>query len=189
MASGFSKDKDGFTVVGPGMLGKTLTRKLIPVVDKIRDLHTRFGGRVYNVSIIRTQWTGDARGKGTESITSITPIRPTPRVVDLGSLQEVTSLMGLEESGSVSVNHISGRFTEEILLGVDAGQRQPGLDENVFYEIEFPRTDGLPGVKRRFHIRAAPNYDPYGFHWSIVLEKADEDRALHGDSHDVGDLR
>jgi len=181
MVSGFSKDKDGFTVVAPGMLGKTLTRKLVPVVDKVRDLHTKFGGRVYNVRIIRTRWSGNARGVGKEAITSITDVRPTPRVVDLGSLQEVTTLIGLDEAGSVSVNQISGRFTEEILLGVDAAQRQPALNENVFYEIEFPRVDGKPGVKRRFHIRAAPNYDPYGFQWSIVLEKADEDRGNMGD--------
>lgn len=178
MTNKFEKDKDGFTVVSPGM--ETLTRKLIPVADRIRDLHTKFGGRVYKVRIIRTQWSGTARGQGTESITSITEIRPTPRVVDLGSLQEVTSMMGLNEAGSVSVNQISGRFTEEVLLGVDPENRQPALNENVFWEIEYPRADGLPGIKRRFHIRSAPNYDPYGFQWSVVLEKADEDRSNVG---------
>lgn len=162
------------------MLGKTLARKLVPVVDKIRDLHTRFGGRVYNVSIVRTVWSGGARGVGVESITSVTDVRPTPRVVDLGSLQEITTLIGLDESGSVSVNQISGRFTEQILLGVDAEGRQPGLDENIFYVIEFPRADGTAGTKRRFHIRAAPSYDPYGFQWSIVLEKAEENQSFSG---------
>lgn len=162
------------------MIGKTLTRRLIPVADKLRDLHTRFGGRVYNVRIIRTQWSGGSRGVGRETITSVTDIRPTPRVMDLSSLQEITTPIGLNESGSVQVNQISGRFTEEILLGIDPELKQPPRNENIFYEIEFPRADGKSSTKRRFHIRAAPSYDPYGFQWSITLEKADEDRDREG---------
>ncbi len=175
-----TKDKDGFTVVTPGMLGQTLTRKLVPVVDKIRDLHTQFGGRVYNVRIIRTRWDGNRRGIGKECIVSSIDIRPTPRVVDLTTLQEITTPIGLEETGAVNVNQISGRFSEEILLGIDPDLKEPAPDENIFYEIEFPRVDGRPGTRRRFHIRAAPNYDPYGFQSSITLEKADENRGQDG---------
>lgn len=180
MSCGSDKDKDGFTVVGPGMLGKTLTSKLIPVADRIRDLHTRLGGRVYEVRIIRTEWTGEIRGRGQESIVNLLSIRPTPRVMDLSTLQEVTSPIGLNEAGSVQINQISGRFTEEILLGIDPEQNQPPANVNIFYEVEFPRTDGRAGTRRRFHIRSAPTYDPYAFQWSIALEKADEDRAQSG---------
>lgn len=180
MASGRTKDKDGFTVVEPGMIGKTLSQKLVPVADKVRDLHTRFGGRVYNVRIVRTRWSGGKRGVGTESIIDITYIRPTPRVVDLTSLQEITTQIGLNEAGSIQVTQISGRFTEEILLGIDPELKEPPVNENIFYEIEFPRSDGRAAKKRRFHIRAAPSYDPYGFQWSVTLEKADEDRDRAG---------
>lgn len=180
MASGRTKDKDGFTVVETGMIGEALTSKLIPVADAIRDLHTRFGGRVYEVRIIRTLWTGDRRGIGQESITNLLSIRPTPRVVDLSTLQEVTSPIGLNEAGSVQVNQISGRFTDEHLLGIDPDLVGPARNVNIFYEIEFPRRDGRSSLKRRFHIRSAPNYDPYAFQWSITLEKADEDRDSAG---------
>jgi hypothetical protein len=177
MASGRSKDKDGFTIVEPGGLGKTLATKLIPVADKIRDLHTVFGGRVYTVSIYRTRWSGGSRGLGDETIIFKQDIRPTPRITDLGTLTQILNPTGLDESGTIQLSEISGRFTEDSLLGIDTEGREPLESDHVFYEIEFV---GRPSVRRRFGLRSAPNYKPYQFQWFITLQKLDEDRARDG---------
>ena len=177
MASGRTKDADGFTVVEPGGLGKTLANRLIPVADKIRDLHTVFGGRVYTVTIYRTRWSGGRRGLGDETLIFQQPIRPTPRITDLGTLTQVLNPTGLDDAGTIQLTEISGRFTEDSLLGIDSEGREPLETDHVFYEIEFV---GRPSVRRRFEIRSTPSYKPYQFQWQITLQKTDEDRARDG---------
>lgn len=173
--------KDGFTLLDPNSYKDTLARKLIPVADRIRDLHTRFGGRNYLVRIIKTCWSGGRRGIGKEEIVFIEEILPTPRVLDLGTLQEIVTPVGLNEVNAIQIDQISGRYSDEFLLGVDKNNNEPAPNENVFYEVEFPRVDGRPTRKLRFHISSAPDFRPYGFQWSITLEKADEDRDTTGE--------
>ena len=45
-------------------LSKTLGRRLINTVDRLRDIPVRFGLRPYEVHVIRTRWTGGERGVG-----------------------------------------------------------------------------------------------------------------------------
>ena len=174
-----NKDKDGFTQFNAGMFSNTLAQKLVPVADRIRDIFTQFGTRPYLVRIIRTKWSGGKRGFGRESVLSDTAITPTPKVTDLAGITEILTPIGLEEQGSILVTEISGRFTEAILQGNDPVGNEPDVDENIFYEIEFPRPDG--SVRRRFGIRAAPTFKPTQLQWMITLEKQDENRDGIGD--------
>lgn len=175
------RTEDGFTVIDPTSMKETLSRKLVPVADRLRDLNTRFGLRNYIVRIVKTCWTGGKRGLGDEELVWIENILPTPRVLDLGSLAEIVTPIGLNEVNSVQIDQISGRYTEEFLLGIDKNGNEPAPDENVYYEVEFPRGDGRPSRKRRFHISSVPDYRAVRCQWSIDLTKAYEDRSNTGE--------
>ena len=180
MSSKFSK-KDGFTKFTGTEANQTLASRLAPVADKLRDLNTRFGRRNYNVTIYRTRWSGRVRGQGEESVIFQQDILPTPALADLGSLTELATLHGLDESGSIQLSEISHRFTEDILMGVDPEGFEPLDTDNVYYEIEFTRPDGRPGAKRRFELRGAPTYRPDQFQWFISLEQIDANRFRDGE--------
>jgi len=160
---------------------KTLARQLIPVADRIRDLFVRFGTRPYKVRVVRVRWSAGRRGVGAPVIEREMDILPTPLVQDLSTLTEIVQPVGLDEVGSVLLSEVSGRFTDEELRFLDKDGTPPGPDEEVFYEIEFPRPDGKPGDRRRFYIRSAPFYQATNFQWNLRLEKTHEDRDRRGD--------
>ena len=164
-------------------LSGTLAQKLIPVADGIRNLFTRFGLRTYKVRIVRIRWAGGRRGLGVPTVASELDIFPTPLVQDLTTLTEIATPVGLDESGVIVVSEISGRFTDDQLRFLDADGEEPGPDENVFYEIEYPQPDRLSAtsVKRRFFLQGAPYYSAGRFQWSVRLVKANEDRSRQGD--------
>lgn len=163
-------------------LDRTLGQRLIPVADRVRDLHTKFGLRPYKVRVVRMQWASGERGRGLPVVAKELDILPTPLVQDLSTMMEIVQPVGLDEVGTIIVSEISGRFTDDDLRFAGSDGSSPGPDEEVFYEIEFPRTpDGLPGDKRRFFLRAAPMYFAARFQWQVRLEKAHEDRMRNGD--------
>jgi hypothetical protein len=181
-------------------LSRTLARQLIPTADLLRDLRTRFGMRPYSVHVVRTRWSGGARGEGVETVVSDLVILPTPRIVDLSSLSVVVQSAGADELGSVQLDEISGRFTDEQLQGRHDDGSPPNLDEQVFYEVFFPQfsaatrggvlpitlpaTLGGPPVvapRRRFSPVSAPHYTAGRFEWVIRLERARPDRGSAGE--------
>lgn len=180
MSNKFSQ-KGGFTKLQGTEFRRTLASKLQRPVDKIRDLNTKFGLRNYNVTIYRTRWSGAVRGQGEESIIFQQDILPTPLVADLGSLTELITPHGLEESGTIQISEVSGRFTEDFIMGIDPEGFEPLDTDNVFYEVEFPRRDGRPSTKRRFELRGAPTFRPEQFQWFLTLEKIDADRTRLGE--------
>lgn len=170
-----------FTEVTPQQLKNTLARRFVPLADSLRDSLTKFGLRVYNVRIVRVKWSGGERGVGVPELVKTTPILPTPQISDLNGLQDIVQLIGREESGSITVSQISGRYTEEELRGLEADGTGIGPDEEVFWEVEFPRPDGAPAIRRRFLPSSAPVYKPGALQWLIQLERSSEDRARNGD--------
>jgi hypothetical protein len=147
----------------------------------LRDLRVRFGLRPYIVRIIRTQWTTGERGEGAEYVSHVLDLLPTPLVADLSALTEIVQPIGLDEIGSVVLSEISGRYTEDQLRGLDIDGTPVGEDEQIFYEIEFPRPDGRAGERRRFFLRSAPAYQPERFQWTLRLEQAREGRSRAGE--------
>ncbi len=164
-------------------LPSTLAQRLIPVADNIRNLFTRFGLRPYKLRIVRVRWSGGHRGRGVPHVTDEMDLLPTPLVQDLTTLTEVLTPIGLEEAGSLGVSEISGRFTDDQLRLLSDDGQQPGPDEEVFYEVEYPQPEAAGGdsIRRRFSLRGAPSYSAGRFQWSIQLEKANEDRSREGD--------
>jgi hypothetical protein len=169
--------KDGFTVPDPATLRCSLARRLIPAVDRVRDLYTQIGARPYRVWIIKTRFTGERRGRGVEQVIHETEILPTPLVVDLRALSEVVTPVGVNDQGVIQLQYISGRYTEELLLGVGLDGHPVAPNETVYYEIEFFRADGLPSERRRFVRDSVPHYNALQFQWLVTLVSAIENRA------------
>lgn len=173
-----------FTDLSGVDLSRTLARKLIPVVDTLRDLRTKFGMRPYEVHIVRTRWTGGARGLGEEYRVSDVPLLPTPRLIDLSTLSEVVSPVGIDEIGSVTLDEISGRYSEDLLACRDEDGTTTDEDLNIFYEVIFPVPDGSDSggaPRRRFFPVSAPHYTAGRFEWVVRLERARADH-FRGDT-------
>jgi len=175
--SGGGTKKDGFTVPDPAQLNKSLAQKLIPTVDRIRDLYTRFGARPYRVTIVRTRFSGAHRGVGVEQVVHELELMPTPLVVDMRALTEVVTPVGVNEQGVVQLQYVSGRYTEEQLLGIGPDGTPVAANETVYYEIEFFRRDGGASERRRFVRDSVPTYNSLQFQWLITLTSVLENRA------------
>ncbi len=162
------------------MLKNSLMNSLIPAVDCLRDLNTKFGNRPYRVRMIRTRWSTGRRGSGIESVMYERDILPTPLVVDMSSLTEALTAVGINEQGTVQLQEISGRYTEDDLLGTDPHGNPPGPGDSVYYEIQFYGRDGNKNEKRRFTQQSAPFYKASGFQWNITLVSYNENRDRNG---------
>lgn len=175
------RDKiDGFRVSSPRLLKHSLARKLIPVADKMRDLKTKLGARPYRVRIVRTTWSGRKRGVGAEVVTSVLELVPTPLVVDLNTLQEVVTEVGVVEVGQCTVSEISGRYSEDLLLGVDADGNPVGGADSLYYEIQIVRPDGREGQRKRFYLAATPDYRATKMQWTVSLDASINRRDRDG---------
>ena len=160
----------------------SLVAKLIPVVDKIRQLNTILGIRPYRVFLMHTKWTGGARGSGTETVTSEEEILPTPEVdieeMEPANLNREFSPYGIREEGGVVLTEISLNYSEHVLLGRSNSGTIIPKDESFYWEI---REDGssTPSAprKRRFHAASIPSKNPDNVCWSIRLLRAQPDRA------------
>lgn len=163
-------------------LSNTLARKLIPTVDGLRDLATRFGLRPYEVRMVRTKWTGGERGLGYEVVISEEPILPTPLIVGLDGITRIVHAVGLDEIGACQLTQISGRYAEGFLTGNDADGNPLDIDTQYYFEVIFPTpgtvSDGAP--RRRFYAVSAPSYDASSFQWRVSLQRSHSDRRNDG---------
>ena len=159
---------------------KTLAAQFIPLADELRQMAVEFGLRPYTVHLVRIHWSGFERYEGTPTVTQDDPILPTPKISSLDALNEVLHVIGLDEHGSIQLSQISGTYTEESLRGMDSAGNPVGSNDEFFYEIMFPRPDGLPGERRRFTISGTPIYDSGRLQWTVRLEKSDQDRTRSG---------
>ena len=170
----------GFTSVTGDTLRASLAPKLIPMVDRLRDLYSRFGLRNIRVRIVRTRWSGGVRGEGDEYVVSDLEILPTPKVSDLSALLEIIHPVGQDEVGSIQVSEISARYTEDQLVGLDSDGTEPTEDQQVYYETETVRLDGKPGERRRFILAGVPSLSTSGLQWTVPLQRAHDGRDREG---------
>lgn len=170
-----------FTQGTPQQYASSLARLLEGPADKLRNIFTLVGMRPYVVRLVRTRWTGGARGHGPEVIVDDNvQILPTPLLVDLSGLQRVISPVGADERGSLMLTEISGCYTEEQLRGLSDDGKEIPPDIGFFYEVEFLRPDGKEGERRRFSIAGPPEYVPDEFGWRVRLERAHANRTRAG---------
>jgi hypothetical protein len=172
---------DGFDVSSAELLRDSLCRELVPVADELRNLKTVLGARPYRVRIVRTRWLGRKRGVGPEVVAHVLELLPTPHVVDLASLQETVTEVGVVETGQTVIDEISGRYSEDHLLGVDAEGNPVSSSESLYYEIEILRPDGREGQRKRFQLASAPNYVATSMMWIVTLDAAVDRRTRRGE--------
>jgi hypothetical protein len=163
------------------MLAKTVAAKLVPVADNLRDLQVKLGIRTYQVRIIKTRWTGGYRGDGVEIIVSSMDVLPTPLVDNVGNLSEQVQSYGLVEDGTMQISEISGRYTESEVLGWASPSQPPADDEQVFWEVEYPQTDGRGVRKRRFLPITAPAYNAENLQWTVTVTRSNPERGIGGE--------
>lgn len=163
---------------------RTLANRLVPVVDRIRNLNARFGLRPYRVFLVHVVWSGGARGAGMMRVTSRREVLPVPRVGDVGAMVETILATGTTEEGGISVDEISAKYTEDDLLGRTPDLGDPKLggmtaeeSTEFFWEVEEERPQrDLPAI-RRFAVAGVPALDRGKFQWSVRLTKQDYDRG------------
>jgi len=163
-------------------LSRTLGRRLINTVDRLRDIPVRFGLRPYEVHVIRTRWTGGERGVGYEAVIYDEAILPTPLITSLDGVSRVVNIVGLDEIGTVKLEQVSGRYAEGFLSGTDENGNPQDPDTQFYFEVQFPTpgtiSDGAP--RRRFFPASAPSYDASRFMWTLTLERSHADRRNDG---------
>ena len=165
----------------------TLAGRLVPVVDKVRNLYARLGVHVYRVYLVHVVWSGGKRGVGQQRITSRTEILPVPRVRDLSSVRRPIRSTGVTEEGDVVVDRISGKYAEDDLLGRTPDLADPALprtsrsDVEFFWEIVENRpTTPNPVIRRFSPPSAAPFIRRDAAQWSVTLTRQAGDRGRRG---------
>jgi hypothetical protein len=174
----------------PRDVPQTLAAQLTPLVDQLRQLAVDFGVRPYRAYLVHVAWTGNSVGDGSAVETSRREILPTPRVRDMGGLGEILESFGTTEAGSLTVDRISARFSEDELMGLTPDLLDPVLprtgarNREFFWIIQENRPSCPPGRPRRFIPAAAPTLLRAGMEWRITLKKQELDPARNGNTFD-----
>lgn len=159
------------------VLGKTLLDGLVCTIDQVRDLHTTFGERRYQVSLVWTRWSGGERGIGQETVITVLNLLPTPKVSDVSQVRRDVQSFGTEEMGELKISEISMTYSENLLVGKGmVGDGPIPLDVSFYWEVYNPAA----GLRRRFIPKSAPNINPSNFEWVISLVRASGDRDSEG---------
>ena len=169
----------GFTLPTPLQYQGTLARALVHCVDQVRDINTQLGLRPYVVRLVHTRWSSGERGAGVEQVISVVPITPIPKIETISALDVNYSSVGGQENGCLRVSQISGRYTEDQLLGRTYDGNPIDEDTNFFYEIEYRGGNG-PQHMRRFYVSGAPQKSPGGVQWEIEIQRSNQDRLYDG---------
>lgn len=178
----------------------SLAHKLSGVADNLRQLSTRFGLRPQRVFLVWTEWSGEHRGEGTESLLAEVELLPTPRVSDATALARRGYSAGAIPEGTLRVDQISaGRYTADMLWGLripDDGagrvlsesEAEPSSKSNVdfWYEMQEDGRGDNPARRERFRLFSSPHREAGSLYWSVNLESASEPRNRAGDSTQIG---
>lgn len=161
----------------------TLASRLGPTVDRIRQLYTSFGIRPYRVFLVHMKWPGGQRGHGVPQELSRREILPTPRLLDMSGTTQVLRAFGLQEEGSVAIDQITPKYTEDDLLGktpdlIDLEVPRSGPpDVDFFWEVVENRPSTPQPVRRRYVPNSVPCLVQDGFQWKITLTKQEYNRG------------
>jgi hypothetical protein len=96
------------------------------------------------------------------------------------SLPEILRVTGLTEEGSITIDQISAKYSEDDLTGRAPDLRDPAKPvtsrstAEFYWEVREQRpTDPKPRT-RRFFPNGAPNLSRDGVQWSVSLVRQDE---------------
>lgn len=169
--------------VHPTPIADTLTGGLVPIIDDVRQIYTDLGVHVYRVFLVHVQWSGARVGEGTPIEIARREILPAPRVRAMDGVTAVLRSFGLTEEGSIMVDRISAKYTEDDLAGhtpdmVDpVKSRTSRSNVEFFYEVAENRASTPASPRRRFVPTAAPHLSRDALQWRVTLTKQDYNRA------------
>ena len=158
---------------GSAVLDTSLVDSLLPVVDSLRELHTSFGTRSWQVYTVKRTWSGSRRGEGNgvdpDYTDSAVELTPSPEVMD--RRRRMLDPTGMDEVGEVELHEVSLTYTETDLLGAAGGN----LAANVEFFYKLVGTHGQLQVTRYFVIGKRPviadREKTIG--WIVTLERAE----------------
>lgn len=140
-------------------------------------------------------------GVGSPRLIREVEVLPTPRQTGLTGVGKSMDAMGLTERGGVTIDQISSSFSEDVLMGLIPGYRDPECPDSLkegldfFWEIRDNRpagyvTPGFEGCtdptdqappRRRYHVVGVPERQPDVFQWVVALTRADGERGRKGE--------
>ena len=170
----------------PGEAGKTLASRLAPLVDRVRQLNTRFGVRPYRVFLVWTYWEGSETGEGYEVLKQRVEILPTPKAKE--NMRYAPWHAGILQEGSFTIDEVSVvNYTEDYLRGFDP-KLIPGLDMmgpnpsipepwDFFYEVVQDGRGGREPERPRFRMDGCPYLKADSAEWQFTLERTSRQRT------------
>jgi hypothetical protein len=164
----------------------SLTQRLAPRIDSLRQFSTRFGLRSRRVFLVWTKYTGRERGEGFENEVARVELLPTPKVSSLTSIALTPFAAGILPVGSVRVELISAQMSAEELLGQVPPVTPTGdpiqQPFDFYYEIvEDHRVSNEP-ARAKFRVLGIPSRDEGSVSWSVMLDRIEEDNNANGRS-------
>lgn len=154
----------------------SLVEELGVVADDLRQLYTDFGLRPYRVLVIREEWTGGEKGRGSTRVVDSTELLPTP-LVEMAPLRGDLRAAGQVTRGGPRLSQISPRYTEDQVRGMFWPEDDRFV---VFVEVVIDNRDGENPVRRRFTVRDVPYRRAGRFEWRVDLTPQDDNRDRDG---------
>ena len=163
----------------------SLANSLGSLADDLRQMYTAFGLRPYRLFSIVTEWSGGEHGRGEERLVSETELLPTPRV-SLSGLRGSLSDGGLRERGTLRVDQISPRYTEDDIYSIFHCHPLPARFTG-WIEMREDARDGENPPRRRFVAIGVPARSADGFQWAVDMTQQDPSRNRYGKLNKTGD--
>ena len=179
----------------PHQAKRTLTNRLVPIVDKVRQLNTQLGQRSLRVFLVWTQWTGPYDGDGDPVEVARLEILPTPKVEGIGGVGLTGMSAGVLPVGSIRVTEVSAALTEGQLRGLYCPQAGVAMAQpdgtmgaadhlpprtDFFYEVvEDGRTETYP-IRQKYRLADQPRLNEGNVCWELGLERVSEDNSRDG---------
>jgi hypothetical protein len=165
----------------------SLVESLGGVVDSVRQISVDLGLHPYKVHAVRIKWTGGEIGRGEPKVQFDEPILPTPRVSNISNLDRESTAAGVCEKGTVRLDRISPRYTEDQIKYYFSTESDLGNDEEGFIEISIDERDGKT-ERKRYVVSGVPERRPQRFDWTVVLTKQEDDRLRNANYREERDV-
>ena len=163
---------------------RTLANRMVPTVDRLRQMLTRYGLRPYNVFLAWHYWTGKERGEGYEKECKRIALVPNPKVEDLSSVALNPFSAGVVPIGTVRLSRISGAYTADVLMGrMLPKEHEDHIPEKwvFFWEIVEDGRGDDPPLRQKYRPLSQPMRRAGEVDWTIILERVSEDLDRNGE--------
>lgn len=164
---------------------RSLANRFGRLADNVRQLATKLGIRPYRVFLVWSQYDGQVRGEGNESVIARVEVLPTPRVSELTSVQLALYGAGNLPTGTLRIDQISvAKWNEAQLMGralptdTDAEHIPPHYD--FWYEIVEDGRGGNEPMRTRYRLLGVPFRNAGGVQWGVLVERQQDDATPNG---------